>query len=76
MATGGSGDTLTGIIGSLVAQAVSSGSSVPLEQVTALGAYLHGLAGDIAAQAVGRASLTAGDLIDYLPKAIRQLEGE
>ncbi len=63
MATGGSGDVLSGIIGSLLAQGLSA-----LDAAVA-GAYIHGLAGDIAADEITERSLIAGDMIDYLPAA-------
>jgi hydroxyethylthiazole kinase-like uncharacterized protein yjeF len=67
MATGGSGDILTGIILSLLAQHYSSLESV----LTAV--YLHGLAGDIAAEEFGYQSLIASDIIDNLSKAFIEL---
>jgi NAD(P)H-hydrate epimerase len=63
MATGGSGDVLTGIIGALLAQGLS-----PLDALK-LGVYVHGLAGDVAAAKIGVLSLTAGDVIDELPES-------
>ena len=63
MATGGSGDVLTGIIAGLVAQGLK-----PF-QACAAGVFLHGLAGDLAAKERGFAGLTAGDLIRFLPAA-------
>jgi ADP-dependent NAD(P)H-hydrate dehydratase / NAD(P)H-hydrate epimerase len=68
MATAGAGDVLTGIIASLVGQGVS-----PLK-ASALGVYLHGLAGDEAAKITGEHSLIASDIIDALPRAFRYLE--
>jgi hydroxyethylthiazole kinase-like uncharacterized protein yjeF len=67
MATGGTGDVLTGIAGGLLAQGVAAGE--------ALGAavYLHGLAGDLAAEARGEAGLIAGDVADAIPTAIRRI---
>lgn len=65
MATGGSGDVLTGMITSLLAQHYSA-----LDACMA-GVYLHGLAGDIAAENLGENSLIAGDIIDYLPDAFQ-----
>jgi NAD(P)H-hydrate epimerase len=65
MATGGAGDVLTGVIASLLGQGFK-----PFE-AAALGVRLHGAAGDLAAAALGEASLIAGDLIDHLPAAIR-----
>jgi NAD(P)H-hydrate epimerase len=66
MATGGSGDVLTGIIASLVGQGLE-----PFE-ASRLGVHLHGAAGDIAAEAVGQTSLIATDLIESLPEAFKQ----
>ncbi|RCX12373.1 NAD(P)H-hydrate epimerase [Anaerobacterium chartisolvens] len=67
MATGGSGDVLTGVIASL------SGQGVPLEDAAVLGTYLHGLAGDRAARVKGQHGLIAGDLVRHLPGALKQL---
>lgn len=64
MATGGSGDVLTGILTGLIAQ-----SYTPVEAAI-LGVYLHGLAGDIAAEQLSMESMIAGDIIDYLGEAI------
>ncbi len=66
MATAGSGDILTGMIASLVGQGLA-----PLEAAK-LGVYLHGLAGDLAANGVGESSLIATDLLDYLSVAIKK----
>ena len=60
MATGGSGDVLTGIIAGLVAQHLSPWDAA------VLGTHLHGAAGDRAAEKLGQASLTAGTIIDAL----------
>jgi hydroxyethylthiazole kinase-like uncharacterized protein yjeF len=64
MATGGTGDVLTGVIAGLIGQKMK-----PFE-AACLGVYLHGLAGDISASRVGVHSLMAGDLLSDLPKAI------
>lgn len=64
MATGGSGDVLTGIIAGLLAQGIDSKDAVTLAP------YLHGVSGDLAAEELGSYSVVAGDLIDYLPEAI------
>lgn len=67
MATAGSGDVLTGIITGLLARGYTRrGACV-------LGMYLHGLAGDKAAERVGQESLIASDIIDNLPTAFREL---
>ena len=68
MATGGTGDCLTGIITALVAQGL-----VPWEAAR-LGVHVHGLAGDLAAEQLGQVSLIASDLLDFLPAAFQQLE--
>lgn len=68
MATGGTGDVLTGIIAALLGQAMQ-----PLEAAI-LGTYLHGLAGDFAAEELGRHAMTAQDLIDFLPEAFAEHE--
>lgn len=70
MATGGSGDVLTGILLGLMCQGYT-----PAETCM-LGVYLHGLAGDIAASYSGYEGLVAGDIIDSLPEAFREIIGE
>ena len=67
MATGGTGDVLTGLIGSLLAQGHGP------TQAACLGVYLHGLAGDIAAKERGEAGLIAGDVIEKIPEAIQTI---
>ena len=67
MATGGSGDVLTGIITAFLGQGYSGFESA------ILGAYLHGLSGDLYKDKFSEESLIAGDLIDYLPNAIHDL---
>jgi NAD(P)H-hydrate epimerase len=67
MATGGSGDVLTGVLTGLVASGYS-----PLE-ACAVGVYLHGLAGDIAAEEMEQESLLASDIVKCLGKAFREL---
>jgi NAD(P)H-hydrate epimerase len=71
MATGGTGDVLTGLIAGLVAQYRDR----PISEVAAAAVYLHGLAGDLAEKEMGQASLIAGDLIGALPGAYRFLAG-
>lgn len=65
MATGGTGDVLTGLIAALVGQGLEPFAAAQL------GVHWHGLAGDLARDAVGEVSLIATDLLDYLPRAIR-----
>lgn len=67
MATGGSGDVLTGILTGLLAQGYS-----PWETCL-LGVYLHGLAGDMAAERYSQEAMIASDLINCLPEAFKQL---
>ncbi|ARS36854.1 bifunctional ADP-dependent NAD(P)H-hydrate dehydratase/NAD(P)H-hydrate epimerase [Pontibacter actiniarum] len=67
MATGGTGDVLTGVITALAGQQYS------LEEACLLGVYLHGLAADLALHAVGEVAMTASDVIDFLPKALLHL---
>jgi NAD(P)H-hydrate epimerase len=67
MATGGSGDVLTGVLTALLAQGYA-----PLEACL-LGVYLHGLAGDLAAAEQSQPGLMAGDLVDFLGKAWKVL---
>jgi len=66
MATGGSGDVLTGLVAALACQNLT-----PYEAAR-LGVYLHGLAGDLAAAELGQESMIASDLIRYLPAALVQ----
>jgi len=69
MATGGTGDVLTGLIGGLLAQGLASWDAARL------GVYLHGLAGDLAAEALTPRAMIAGDMLRYLPEAWRRLAG-
>jgi len=65
MATGGTGDILTGVITALVCQGLT-----PFDAAV-LGAHVHGLAGDLAAAKLGQVSLIASDLLRYLPRAFQ-----
>jgi NAD(P)H-hydrate epimerase len=65
MATGGTGDVLTGLIAALLGQGLQ-----PFDAAQ-LGTYWHGLAGDLARDELGEISLIASDLLTYLPRAIR-----
>jgi len=67
MATGGSGDVLTGIITGLIAQGYPKGLAC------VLGVYLHGLAGDIACSKLGMESMISGDIVSCLGDAFQQL---
>lgn len=61
MATGGSGDVLTGVIAALLAQGLPGDLAAPL------GVYIHGRAGDLAAEKYGKYSMTASSLLEALP---------
>jgi ADP-dependent NAD(P)H-hydrate dehydratase len=67
MATGGTGDVLTGLIAALLGQQLEPFAAAQL------GVYLHGLAGDLAAADLGQVSLITSDLVQYLPKAFQKL---
>lgn len=68
MATGGTGDVLTGVVAALVGQGLGAFAAA------ALGAWVHGRAGDRAAEVLGQTSLTATDVLDYIPVVFRELE--
>ena len=70
MATGGTGDVLTGLIAGLIAR-----GTAPALAARA-GAYVHGLAGDLAAERVGPEAMLAGDLLECVPEAIRRVKAE
>jgi NAD(P)H-hydrate epimerase len=70
LAKAGSGDVLAGAIVGLLAQ-----GSPPFEAAVA-GAYLHGLAGELARENLGATAVIAGDLVSFLPVAIREVSGE
>ncbi len=78
MATGGSGDTLTGILGGFLARYFAAKTSTPHPTHTlgtvALAVLMHGVAGDMAAQELGESALNAGDITAYLPAALKRLE--
>jgi ADP-dependent NAD(P)H-hydrate dehydratase / NAD(P)H-hydrate epimerase len=71
MATGGTGDILTGMVAAMIAQHPKQGL-----EATALAVYLHGLAGDLAAESLGDNSLVATDLLRFLPQAFAQTRNE
>ena len=68
MATGGTGDILTGLVAGLIAQHPQHAL-----EATALAVYLHGLAGDLASESIGENSLVATDLVRFLPQAFAEM---
>jgi len=70
MASGGSGDVLTGIISGLLVQRFSS------LEAAKVGVYLHGYAADLAVQKKGKLSLIASDILEAIPEAIRRIKSE
>jgi NAD(P)H-hydrate epimerase len=69
MATGGTGDVLTGLTAALLGQGLEA------FEAAQLAVYLHGLAGDVARDVVGEVSLVATDLIDYFPAVLQRHHG-
>ena len=68
MATAGSGDVLTGILCGLLAQGYTE------KEACILGAYLHGLAGNIAAENISQEAMIASDIIDFIGDAFKQIK--
>ncbi len=66
MATGGSGDVLAGIIGGLLGQ-------LPMEQAVVYGVCIHGAAGDLCAKELGEYSMLPSDMIEALPKVMKNM---
>ena len=77
MAKAGSGDVLTGIVAGLAAQSFAhgpgKGAAETLFRAACLGVYLHGRSGDLARRRLSPWSVSAQDLIRYLPQAIKSL---
>lgn len=73
MATAGSGDVLTGVIASLLGQRKPDGSRISAKEAALCGVYIHGRAGNLAAEAIGEYGLTAGDLAYYTAIAIKKI---
>ncbi|OCL27770.1 bifunctional ADP-dependent (S)-NAD(P)H-hydrate dehydratase/NAD(P)H-hydrate epimerase [Orenia metallireducens] len=70
LATGGSGDVLTGLISGLLVQGIDEVSA------TIIGVYLHGLAADLAAEDLTEYSLLPSDIIDYLPQSLKAVRSD
>ncbi len=69
LASAGTGDVLAGAVAGLMAQGLAP------EPAAVVGAYVHGLAGEMARRALGNAGTVAGDLLPLLPQAISRLRG-
>jgi NAD(P)H-hydrate epimerase len=67
MAKGGSGDVLAGMVASLV------GQGFPVKDAVLAAVYLHGLSGDICAEAMGEYSVTASAILRALPEAVKKV---
>ncbi len=67
MATAGSGDVLTGVISAFLAQGYRP------EHAATIGVYVHGLAGDLAAEKIGETGLIAGDIADHVGRAVKMI---
>jgi NAD(P)H-hydrate epimerase len=67
MATGGSGDVLSGLLVGLLAQGIG------VQEAAAIGVYLHGLAGDLAAEEIGEMPLMARDILARFPRALARI---
>jgi NAD(P)H-hydrate epimerase len=68
LATAGSGDVLAGMIGGIIAQGIEP------EEAAAAAVYLHGKAGDLAANELSEPGVIASDVIDFIPKALKEIE--
>ncbi|HHX77366.1 MAG TPA: NAD(P)H-hydrate dehydratase, partial [Firmicutes bacterium] len=64
MATGGSGDILTGLVAGLIAQGAAPEAAAPAA------VYIHGLAGDLAAREQGKRGMIASDILHHIPRAM------
>ena len=73
MATGGSGDVLTGLIAALIPQVSGSKPFSPLLKAACAGVFVHGLAGDLAKKEKTELALIAGDISEKIPRAFKRV---
>ena len=71
MATAGSGDVLSGVLAGILCMYLAQKKKPSPVMMAALGVYIHGAAGDLAAQVVGQRGMTAGDIIRFLPEILK-----
>ena len=71
MATAGSGDALAGILAGVMCRKRNVGHEKKMSEMAAIGVYLHGLAGDSAAEATGMCSMKAGDILKNVSEVLR-----
>ena len=71
LATAGSGDVLSGVLAGVLCMYLSAEKKIPPVQLAALGVFVHGLAGDRAAEVCGKRGMTARDIIRFLPEILR-----
>ena len=71
MATAGSGDVLSGVLAGIQCMYLAAEKKPSPVVLAALGVYVHGLAGDMAAESVGQRGMTAGDIIRFLPEILK-----
>ena len=71
MATAGSGDVLSGVLAGIFCMYLAQKKKPEPDLLAALGVYIHGTAGDLAAQRIGQRGMTAGDIIRFLPEILK-----
>ena len=71
MATAGSGDVLSGVLAGILCMYLAQEKKPAPVVLSALGVYIHGAAGDLAAQMIGQRGMTAGDIIRFLPEILK-----
>lgn len=72
MATAGSGDVLSGVLAGVICRFLHAGDPISMNKKAALGVYLHGAAGDLAAEKFGVPGMKSSDIIPYIPEVLRE----